>query len=74
MNKYVYAEASQDYYPVIKSVIANSYHDAVEKIVEQYSEKFDEITDLIDNWDELREILNAHYYIDISDLEDYEEL
>ena len=74
MNKYIYAEATQDFYPSIKSVVANSYHDAVEKVVKQYSDKFDKVADLIDDWDVLRETLNSYYSIDLSDLEDYEEL
>lgn len=74
MSKYVYAEATVDFYPSIKTVVANSYHDAVEKVIKQYSDEFEEVTDLIDNWDDLRETLNTHYSVDLSDLEDYEEL
>ena len=72
MSKYVYAEATQDYYPSIQTVVANSYHDAVEKVMEKYCNKYDDLN--VDDWESFREDLSASYLIDLSDLEDYEEL
>ena len=39
LNKYVYAESTQDYWPEIKTVSAKSYNDAVEKLIMQYGEQ-----------------------------------
>ena len=36
LNKYIYAEATQDYWPQIKSFSAKSYNDCVEKLILQY--------------------------------------
>ena len=76
MNKYVYAEATQDYWPQIKTVSAKSYNDAVEKLIMQYGNELDDdkILDTIEDWDQLSEYLNDNYTIALSDLEDYEEL
>ena len=76
MNKYVYAEATQDYWPQIKTVSAKSYNDAVEKLIIQYGNELDDdkILDTIEDWEQLREYLNDNYNIALSDLEDYEEL
>ena len=42
LNKYVYAESTQDYWPEIKTVSAKSYNDAVEKLIMQYGEQLDD--------------------------------
>ena len=76
LNKYIYAEATQDYWPRIKSFSAKSYNDCVEKLILQYGNELDDdkIIDIIDDWDQLREYLNDNYTIALSDLEIYEEL
>lgn len=76
MNKYLYAEASSDYWPQIKTISAKSYNDAVEKLIMKYGNELedDSILDTIDDWEQLREYLNSEYTIALSDLEIYEEL
>ena len=76
MNKYVYAEATQDYWPQIKTISAKSYNDAVEKLIMQYGNELedDKILDTIEDWDQLSEYLNDIYTIALSDLEDYDEI
>lgn len=76
MNKYLWAECPIDYWPSIKTVIAKSYNDAVEKLIMQYGNKLedDSILDTIEDWKQLKEYLNENYSIALSDLEDYEEL
>ena len=76
LNKYIYAEATQDYWPQIKSFSAKSYNDCVEKLIMQYDTELedDKILDTIEDWEQLREYLNDKYFIALSDLEDYEEL
>lgn len=73
LNKYIYAEATQDYWPQIKSISANSFHHAVEKIIEKYSQQFDDFPEF-DDFDEFREYLNNTYTIALSDIEDIEEI
>ena len=76
LNKYIYAEATQDYWPQIKTIMAKSYNDAVELLITKYGEELDDdsILDSIEDWDQLREYLNDNYSIALSDLEIYEEL
>lgn len=77
MNKYLWCESSQDYWPVIKTISAKSYNDAVEKIIMKYGNELDDDKILgfeYDDWEEFREYLNESYIIALSDLEDYEEL
>ena len=76
MNKYVYAEATQDYWPQIKSFSAKSYNDCVEKLILQYGNELDDdnILDTIEDWDQLSEYLNNRYTIALSNLEDYDEI
>jgi hypothetical protein len=76
LNKYVYAESTQDYWPEIKTVSAKSYNDAVEKLIMQYGEQLDDenILNTIEDWEQLSEYLNDNYTIALSSLEDYEEL
>ena len=75
-NKYVYAEATLDYWPQIKTISAKSYNDAVEKLIMQYGNELedDKILDTVEDLDQLREYLNDNYTIALSDLEDYEEI
>ena len=76
LNKYVYAESTQDYWPEIKTISAKSYNDAVEKLIMQYGEQLDDenILNTIEDWEQLSEYLNDNYTIALSSLEDYEEL
>ena len=52
MNKYVWAEATQDYWPEIKTIMATSYNDAVEKLIIKYGTELDDdkILNSIDDW------------------------
>ena len=75
MNKYIYADCSQDYWPEIRTINANSYNQAVEKVINNYATELDD--EEISNFntlDELRDYLNETYTIAISDIEDIEEL
>ena len=76
MNKYVWAEATQDYWPEIKTIMAISYNDAVEKIIIKYGTELDDdkILNSIDDWQQLSEYLNDNYTIALSNLEDYDEI
>lgn len=76
MNKYLWAECPLDVWPSIKTVSAKSYNDAVEKLIMQYGNEFEDdfILDTIEDWQQLREYLNDNYSIALSDLEIYEEL
>lgn len=76
MNKYVWAECPSDSWPIIKTCVAPSYNDAVEKLIIRYGEELDDdaILDTIDNWEQLREHLNENHIIALSDLEDYDEI
>ena len=75
MNKYIYTECYQDYWPNFKSIVAKSYDDAIEKLVENYTNALedDEIAK-ISEFEDLQEYLNREYNIVISDLIDYDEL
>ncbi len=76
MNKYIWAEATQDYWPEIKTIMAPSYKDAVEKIIIKYGTELDDdkILNSIDDWQQLSEYLNDKYTIALSNLEDYDEI
>ena len=76
MNKYVYAYCSQDYWPEIRTILAKSYNDAVERLAEKLSEDLDDdiIRDMNDDFLRLQEYLNYKYTIALSNLEDIEEL
>lgn len=76
MNKYIYAECPVDIWPEIKTIIAGSYNDAIERLAKRYSVEFDDdkILDLNDDFLKLREYLNDTYELALSDLEIYEEL
>lgn len=75
MDKYLWAECPVDYWPSIRTIMAKSYNDAVEKIISKYSNELDDDSILsFDNWEELREYLNDNHSIALSDLEIYEEI
>ena len=76
MNKYIWAECPIDIWPEIKSMMAKSYNDAVEKLAQKYSIEFDDdkILDFNDDFLRLREYLNDTHELALSDLEIYEEL
>jgi hypothetical protein len=76
MNKYIWAEATQDYWPEIKTIMAPSYKDAVEKLIIKYGTELDDdkILNSIDDWQQLSEYLNDKYTIALSNLEDYDEI
>lgn len=76
MNKYLWAHCFQDYWPEIKTIMAKSYNDAVEKIISLYNDKYedDDVFSSIEDWKSLREYLNEIYSIALSDLEIFEEL
>ena len=75
MNKYVYAEATLDYWPQIKTIEARSYNDAIDKIINKYFTQFDDDELLeYENWDLFRDEMNSKYAIALSDIEIYEEL
>ena len=75
MNKYLWAECPTDYWPIIKTIMAKSYNDAVEKIINDYATELDG-DDILkyDNWDDFREYLNDVKSIALSDLEIHEEI
>ena len=76
MNKYLWAECPPDYWPEIKTFVASSYNDAVEKLITKYGMELedDTILDTIENWDQLCEYLNEKYNIALSDLKEIDEL
>ena len=75
MNKYLWAECTVELWPEIKTIMAKSYNDAVERIINKYSiEEDDDCILDFDKWDEFREYLNEKYDLALSDLELYEEL
>ena len=75
MNKYLWAECPTDYWPIIKTIMAKSYNDAVEKIINKYATELDDDSILnFDDWDEFREYLNEEKSIALSDLEIHEEI
>lgn len=76
MNKYLFAECQTDYWPELKTIMAKSYNDAVERLIIKYGEELDDddILNTIDNWEQLREHLNSNYSIALSDLEIIDEL
>jgi len=76
MNKYLWAECPSDLWPTIKTIMAKSYNDSVEKLIVKYGNELDDddILNTIEDWEQLREYLNENYSIALSDLEIYEEL
>ncbi len=75
MNKYLWSESPLDYWPTIKTIMAKSYNDAVERIIDKYSKELDDDSILnYDKWESFRDYLNETYTIALSDLEIYEEI
>ena len=76
MEKYIWTETQQDYWPEFRTKTAVSYNDAVEKLIMQYGNELedDNIFNTIDDWEQLREYLNTNHSIVLSDLENIEEL
>ena len=75
MNKYVYAYCPVDEWPELRVVQANSYNRAVEKLIQKFSDDFnDDAIQEVDDFLELREYLNDKYTVALSDLEYIEEL
>lgn len=75
MNKYVFSECTVDYWPTIETVMANSYQDAVDKLIDKYAKDLDDDNILkFDEFKLFREYLNDQYSIALSDLEIYEEI
>ena len=76
LNKYIYCECTTDYWPEIKVIMAKSYNDAVEKVIQHYFDKFDDdnIINIDDDFEKLQEYLNEKYTIALSNIEDIEEL
>lgn len=72
MNKYIYSECSVEYWPEIKTIVANSLEDAEERLMSKYIEKYD-LPDY-DNFKTFREGLNDIKEIALSDLYDIETL
>lgn len=75
MNTYVYAEATIEDWPIIKSFQARSYNDAVEIVMGEYFKSLDD-DELInfDYFEDFRDYLNETYSIALSDIEVLEEL
>lgn len=75
MNKYVFSECTVDYWPTIETVMANSYQNAVDKLIDKYAKDLDDDNILkFDEFKLFREYLNDQYSIALSDLEIYEEI
>lgn len=74
MNKYIYCECYD--WPIIYSIMATSYKEAINKIIELYQKKFPEDSKLseIDNYEDLQDFLDETYYIMLSDLKEIDEL
>lgn len=75
MNKYIYCESTQDYWPEINTIMANSYNDAFYKVAKSYADHYDDdkIMDL-DDYEDFREYMNDQYTIALSDIEEIDEL
>lgn len=57
MNKYIWADYHKNTgFPVIKSIIARNYNEALEKIAEMYENEIDEELPF-DDWDTLADSL-----------------
>lgn len=76
MNNYVYSICDPDDFPYLDTVVANSYNDAVDKLVRKMSDEFEddnEITE-IETLEDLQVYLNDKYTVVISDLYDIDDL
>lgn len=75
LNKYIYCECPVDTWPFINTIMAKSYNDAVEKLINKYGIELDDDKILnFDDFEDFREYLNMNYSIALSDLEIYEEI
>lgn len=75
MTKYIYAECSSDYWPIIKTIVASSYNNAVDKLIQKYGNELDDDDILnFDSYEDMQDHLNENYSIALSNLEDIEEL
>lgn len=76
MNKYLWAECPADVWPEIKTLVAASYNDAVERLITKYGIDLDDdnVLNTIENWEQLREYLWDKHDIALSDLEEIDEL
>lgn len=76
MNKYVYSECSEEYWPEVKTIIAASYEDAVEKLINKYANEFDDdtIAKGFDDFKYLQQYLNDTYSFVVSTPIDIESL
>lgn len=75
LNTYIWAECPEDYWPSIRKTTAISYNDAVEKIINMYSQELDDDTiGEYDDWKHFRDYLNDNHTIALSDLEILEEI
>lgn len=74
MNKYIYCECYD--WPIIYSIMATSYKNAVDKIIDIYQKRFpeDKELSLIDKYEDLQDLLDDKYYIMLSDLKELDEL
>lgn len=72
MNKYIYSFCTQEQWPEIRTVSANSINDAEDKIINKYCEKYEIDNNNVD-YLEFQEKLNDLGIV-ISDLYDIEEL
>ncbi len=74
MNKYVYVEDCADY-TQINGVVANSYKEAEEKVMQKFANKLDDPTlnDAYD-FDEFAAELYNNYGLSVSCVEDIEEI
>ena len=76
MEKYIWTECAQDFWPNFKTISAPFYTDGVEKVITLYGTQLDDdyILDTVEDWEQLREYLNDKYNLVLSDLENIEEL
>lgn len=75
MDKYIYAEATDEFWPSIKAINAKSYNDAVEIVIGEYFAKLDDDKIIsFDSFEDFRDYLNEKYRIALSDIEILEEL
>lgn len=77
MNTYIYAEAPADDWPVVDSIVANSYEDGIEKLIERYADLYEDDDILargFDNFLDFQEHMNNVHELAIGDLIDIESI
>lgn len=75
MDKYVWAECPDECWPTLKSIQARSYQDALERVINHYTEYFDD--DKIGNCENISQLqgyLWDYHEVAISDIEIIDEL